>query len=392
MNPRNLICWAATLGAVVGLMVWGNWSPVVVERGSRTAWSEIWRNVERAPVSRVGSKNEPAPVERPPPPDLPPVKPHEEAVAVLKMQLPDHQKELVPLLRRSVRLSAIPVDSYDELPQGASRFTAPLDLPPSLAWPDYERVPLTPLAQVNLSDVAQYDDDALLPKTGWLCFFYATSMQKPPTGYQPEQRGAWRVLYFDQDANTLQRRPPPKSVKLRYPPCKLRYWPEWNLPALDAEPVERVLQWSRYGHSLYANLADALGGDFQEPGWHHLLGYAQAAPDYSEYMAALASQGTAVKLRQDPNELKADAPDADQWRLLLQIDLDALALLDAPPEEFEWGPGGGAERLWFWIKDADLQARDFSKVWLLRYPYFEEVFSDDENEDENGTDASPPAP
>lgn len=392
MNPRNLICWAATLGAVVGLMLWGNWSPIVVERGNRTAWSEIWRNVERAPVPRVGSKNAPAPAQRPPPPDLPPVKPHEEAVAVLKMQLPDEHPHLIPLLRRSVRLSAIPVDSYDELPNGASRFTAPLDLPPSLPWPEYEQTPLTPLAQIKLSDIAQYDDDALLPKTGWLCFFYAAGMERPPTGYKPQERGAWRVLYFDQEASTLQRRPPPKSVKLRFPPCKVRYWPEWNLPAADSEPIERIFKWSRVGQPIYADLAAALGGEFQEPGRHHLLGYAQAAPDYSECMAELASQGTEVRLDQNADELKAQAPNAGQWRLLLQIDLDALTLLDAPPEAFEWAPGGGAERLWFWIKDADLQARDFGKVWLLRYPYFEDVFSEDENEDEDGADMPTPAP
>lgn len=393
MNPRNLICWAATLGAVVGLMVWGNWSPIVVERGNRTAWSEIWRSVERAPVRSVGSKTAPPPAQRPPPPDLPPVKPHAEAVGVLKMQLPDRHADLVPLLRRSIRLSAIPVDTYDEISRGASRFTAPLDLPPSLPWPEYEQAPLTPLAQVNLSDIAQYDDDGLLPRTGWLCFFYAAHLERPPAGYKPEERSTWRVLYFDQDPNTLQRRPPPKALRLRFPPCKTRYWPEWNLPALDAEPVERALHGARFGHSIYANLAYALGGDFQEPGWHHLLGHAQAAPSYAEQVAELVSQGTAVDPLGDMerDELQAQAPAADRWRLLLQIDLDALTQLDAPPELFEWGPGGGSERLWFWIKDADLQARDFSKVWMLRrYSYYDDVSAKDEDEGES--DANTPAP
>ncbi|MBN9697074.1 MAG: DUF1963 domain-containing protein, partial [Zoogloea sp.] len=43
-----------------------------------------------------------------------------------------------------------------------------------------------------------------------------------------------------------------------------------------------------------------------------------------------------------------------EWRLLLQLDSD-------PRTDMMWADGG---KLYFWIREADLEKRDFSKVWM----------------------------
>jgi len=46
---------------------------------------------------------------------------------------------------------------------------------------------------------------------------------------------------------------------------------------------------------------------------------------------------------------------ADDWRLLLQLDTDHEAGM-------MWGDTG---RLYFWIREQDARARDFSKAWAI---------------------------
>ena len=60
--------------------------------------------------------------------------------------------------------------------------------------------------------------------------------------------------------------------------------------------------------------------------------------------------GTDVDPRAE--ELK---PGAKDWRLLLQVDTDDDA-------EMMWGDCG---RLYYWIRQQDLQARDFDRSWMV---------------------------
>jgi len=57
----------------------------------------------------------------------------------------------------------------------------------------------------------------------------------------------------------------------------------------------------------------------------------------------------------DKERAKELEPGARDWRLLAQIDSDENAGV-------EWGDRG---RLYFWIREADLERRDFSNVWMI---------------------------
>lgn len=59
-------------------------------------------------------------------------------------------------------------------------------------WPYYNQNPLTFIAQINLSEIKQYND--LLPKEGYLSFFIYTG----DLGYRyPDQKGEFKVLYTE---------------------------------------------------------------------------------------------------------------------------------------------------------------------------------------------------
>jgi uncharacterized protein YwqG len=73
-------------------------------------------------------------------------------------------------------LPAIAIEAHaasdDDLPVGASKLGGQPDLPPDTEWPEHNGQPLGFLAQFNLAEVAPYDVESLLPRTGLLSFFY----------------------------------------------------------------------------------------------------------------------------------------------------------------------------------------------------------------------------
>ena len=96
-------------------------------------------------------------------------------------------------------------------------------------------------------------------------------------------------------------------------------------------------------------------------------------------MCELTSQGVAVTEDTDlaAANLKSKLAKAKEWRLLLQVDLDGLDVLARsaatgervrvePTARAEWLSMGMGNHLYYWIRQADLQARDFSHVWAIR--------------------------
>ena len=72
---------------------------------------------------------------------------------------------------------------------GSSKIGGKPDLPRSFEWFRYnidgESVPLSFVAQINLSEAAEYDKDGVLPKKGMLYFFYEFSSMT--WGYDPKE-------------------------------------------------------------------------------------------------------------------------------------------------------------------------------------------------------------
>ena len=89
----------------------------------------------------------------------------------------------------------------NELPIGASKLFGNPDVPRGFEWPyievDGEEYDLSFIGQINLSEVAKYDKDGLLPGKGMLYFFY--DLDEMP--FSPDNLNACRVIYHESDEN-----------------------------------------------------------------------------------------------------------------------------------------------------------------------------------------------
>lgn len=99
----------------------------------------------------------------------------------------------------SIRLKTKYVEH--ELQIGASKLFGNPDVFEGFEWPcieeDGEKYDLSFIGQINLSEVAKYDKDGLLPKKGMLYFFY--DLDEMPS--DPLDLNACRVIYHESDDN-----------------------------------------------------------------------------------------------------------------------------------------------------------------------------------------------
>ena len=82
-------------------------------------------------------------------------------------------------------------------------------VPPNFIWPHYTGLvygekesksrPLSFMAQINLKDIADLDEENLLPKSGILSFFY--ELETMTWGFDPKDKGSARVFYFPNESD-----------------------------------------------------------------------------------------------------------------------------------------------------------------------------------------------
>lgn len=322
------------------------------------------------------------------------------------LSIPDHPGlkncagELRALYRPSIRLLATPVE--DDLPVGVSKFGGHPDLPDGVDWPTTQilcprpsegflkahpnerRLPedgiihLSFVGQINLKEIQPFDRESQLPKSGLLSFFYnpqvfasdtdpgsSSGIQDHMTGYRYDLFGwdhlaNWQVLFTDSDPSVLRRREFPNTLyeAIQYNPNCLTFRVENCLPSLETSYFPRPEsddghikltqeEWETYRalrYDLRANL-----------GIHQMLGCA-------DQWAATTDEESYWRWRDHlfpelpPEEALSTAErntEAASIRLLLQVNT-----FDDTAEW--WGRGG---TLYFFIRECDLRACNFSKVW-----------------------------
>ena len=160
--------------------------------------------------------------------------------------------QLGSLLTTSIRLKT------DRLPEGnlgvgSSRLGGTPDFAPGISWPEFNGVPMAFLAQIRMSDVAAYDPDACLPRSGLLYFFYEAKEQT--WGFDPKDRGNWEVIYYNGDLRILQPAAPPANLpeESRFQCCRVTFSMEIAVPPYDSKSVER-LRLSDTEGDAYVNL------------------------------------------------------------------------------------------------------------------------------------------
>jgi len=280
----------------------------------------------------------------------------------------DYKDELQVRTRSCIRLHLESKDEAD-LPIGTSKIGGRPDLPESIEWPyetereanprdryfnqELESKPLLPLsfvAQLNLEEISRFDEENLLPRTGWLYFFY--SAEQSVWGFDPRDSSGFKVLYFCGDRSDLRRIdfPPVLPDYAMFNACRITPQSEISLPAPWGESV-RGLFASREAEDAYY--------EFQDDGLSNkIFGHADNIQGDMELECELATNGIYVgdpSGYKDPRRatLEQNTPN---WRLLLQVDSNENDC------GMMWGDVG---RIYYWIRKDDIERQRFENAWLI---------------------------
>jgi len=223
-------------------------------------------------------------------------------------------------------------DAAGTLAPGASKFGGAPDLPPDIETPHKDGKPLTLIAQLSLSDAALAGDARPLPASGVLSFFYDTEEQ--PWGGEEDDRGGWKVLYFEDPAE-LERREVPEELMLPEFAASFR-----AQETLDTDAIINMDIDDAAGEAIFELLEEGAPH-------HRMLGHPFAVqnPVFTEiahYCGGIEDWDEAEKAAED-------------YVLLFQMDSDDD--LDAV-----WGDLG---MLYFCIHEKDLAEKRFDRTQMV---------------------------
>jgi uncharacterized protein (TIGR02996 family) len=236
---------------------------------------------------------------------------------LVEFRLTDRMEALLVLARPALNITTQPADDQ-EFPLGVSKFGGLPDLPSDVAWPTWREQPMGFLGQINLAELAGVQAHRELPPQGLLSFFHYDNPDEFDFFIDHPEQPWWRVVYTPATERLRRRRPPRplrqgNAIALE---CALTFDEMLDLPDSSSARIEGKPR-SRY-LELLSHL-EKLG--------HHLLGYALASP-YE--------------------------PMAGNWRHLMTFAAD---------ENLGWDWEHG-DRLFYYIRDADLRRRKFEATSL----------------------------
>ena len=218
-------------------------------------------------------------------------------------------------------------------------------LPADFVWPRYHDKPLHFLARLQLEELQSAGRVDWLPTSGALLFFY--DMESQPWGFEPNERGGWRIAYLTGEGEALRANPAESILSHQFMAFKSLA----SLPSTERPEIE-ALALTDAEIDRYCALVE--GG---EPA-HQCAGYpVPVQSDSMELECQLASNGLYCGDSSGYTDPRAAelAVGAAEWRLLLQIDSDDEL-------EIMWGDCG---KLYFWVQESAARRGDFSNGWVV---------------------------
>jgi uncharacterized protein YwqG len=196
--------------------------------------------------------------------------------------------------------------------------------------------------------------DSGLPGHGLLSFFYESEQEV--WGFDPAQRGAWRVLW-SRPEEALVPRPTPEAV-----PMEARFRPVRLVPALEVTHVGfESDDLEALGMSPDEQLAFVEATEGVDSLAHRMFGHPDTIQGDMRLECQLVSHGLYAgdtTAYEDPRAAEL-RPGAAEWQLLLQVDSD-------PDAQMMWGDGG---RLYFWMTEDAIRRRDWESAWMVLQCY-----------------------
>ena len=222
---------------------------------------------------------------------------------------------------------------------------------PDLAtpWPRYEGRPLGCVAQLDLEEMKAAGGPDWLPATGRLIFFY--ELEHGSWGIEGKDAGSAIVIYETGDqAQAIVAGDLPEDA--RFPSYPVRFTAATSLPSESRLEVD----WKRLTKAEHLAVEAAVEA-LQPPGpVHQVGGYPQSVQgDDMEVQCQSVTEGLYLGDRGGSKTSERMSSSAADWRLLLQLDTDNDAGM-------MWGDTGV---LYFWIREQDARAKDFSRVWMI---------------------------
>ncbi|MCG8367819.1 MAG: DUF1963 domain-containing protein [Pseudanabaenales cyanobacterium] len=269
-----------------------------------------------------------------------------------------HSEGIEELLAPAIHISKLYTD-VSEI--GISRIGGSPDVPANFKYPYWKDEPLGFLAQINCSDLTNYDTDNVLPHHGMLYFFY--NIVEQPWGYDPEDRGCSAVIYIPVP-ETLNRSRLPLGFKAEKVCLKAFRISFKIVPSLPNPNASTPFDFEGEGFDKadirnYFNLLEDLEQQYAPRPSHQLLGHADTLQNDMQKQCQLVSHGFYLgggisAGSHNPYKRVLEAG-ASEWRLLCQFDSD----IDA---EAQWGDMG---LLFFWIRKSALRERQFGEICTI---------------------------
>ena len=252
------------------------------------------------------------------------------------------------LVRRQVR-PAVALSHTAISPDRRSRLGGVPLLDRGERWPDYLFKPLSFLALIDLAEFADASAGTGLPTAGLLNLFYEVDDQ--PWGFDPDDRGAWRVIPADPAAAGPRAAPDGATTYPEIPLVGTRVatipdWGEDVLEAVDGRDMD-----------AYLDLEERLGATRPTGPRHQLGGWPMLIQNPWQRECQMASNGIDVGSPEGYENSRAAELEAgvDDWIMLAQIDSDDDA-------GWMWGDVGV---LYFAMRRQDLAAGEFDRAWLV---------------------------
>ncbi len=273
--------------------------------------------------------------------------------------------EIKSELLRLVRNGIVMQEDYEKTTSpDACKIGGKPFLPVDFIWPaftskdDNETRPLSFFCQLNLSELSSFDEDKQLPSKGMLSFFYECESFR--WGFDPEDKGAVRVFYFEDLTNFIAF-DVPGTLNEEYiiPEIAVKFKKTKTYP--NVEELEKFsnveCDWDDYEKVL-----GELGVNIDEDLYNHMvLGYADVIQGEMLSECERVSRGLYCgdpeSYQNTPAEVTADINDkARDWTLLLQLST-------ITKNDFEW-MFGDCGMLYYYIKKEDLAEKRFDNVWF----------------------------
>ncbi len=256
---------------------------------------------------------------------------------------------------------------------GLTHFGGQPDVPEGFQWPWFTfqdgqekqefSAPLAFLAQFDCAELAAYDSAHELPDHGVLSFFY--DLDEQFWGFDPQDKGCARVYWFE-DSTALHPSDFPDELKeyCRLPRLNITLGQMKNVPDYEEYAGQHNIDPGQSFYDEYAEERVLYGYETPENS-SKLLGYADVIQgDMTWECTRVANgiycgggplEGEAAKKSEALNGQESE------WKLLFQMDS-----FMAGSFELIFGDSG---RIYFYIRQQDLENRDFDKAWLILQCY-----------------------